>query len=199
MYAHEIVVLQHYNSGLVLGSVDKALCMSTTCNFTFSKSDELGTEWKPACAAHVAGMEYLHSKNVAHRDFKSLNVLISVMSNNQPVAKITDFGISKDSSAGNTLANTQTLSGGPIGTPAWSAPEVIKQSGPVDPYAADVWSFGIVVWEVATRKVPWDGCSLMMTMNEVGNLARTPTMPDDAPKEMAALFKSCCVKEPTER
>lgn len=144
-------------------------------------------------------MEYLHSKNVAHRDFKSLNVLMSVMRNDQPIAKITDFGISKDSSAGNTLANTQTLSGGPIGTPAWSAPEVIKQSGPVDPYAADVWSFGIVVWEVATRKLPWDGCSLMMTMNEVGNLNRTPTMPDDAPEEMASLFKSCCVKEPADR
>ena len=143
-------------------------------------------------------MLYLHSKMVAHRDFKSLNVLIFHI-NNQLVAKITDFGISKDNSPGNTaVKKTQTLSA-PIGTPAWSAPEVLRQTANLDAYAADVWSFGVVVWEVVTCEMPWADCSVLATMNEVGNRNRAPTMPADAPKEVARLFQSCCVKDPRQR
>ena len=146
----------------------------------------------------LTGMEYLHAKKVAHRDFKSLNVLMSTTRDGQPVAKIADFGISKDSSPGNTKVQTKTLVN-PLGTPAWSAPEVLRHTPNLDPYSADVWSFGVVVWEVVTREVPWAGCDLFAIMNEIGNNGLSPTMPDNAPAELASLYKSCCVLNPGQR
>ncbi|GJN25957.1 hypothetical protein PR202_gb13847 [Eleusine coracana subsp. coracana] len=89
------------------------------------------------------GMDYLHRNNIIHRDLKTANVLIG----SDQVVKIADFGVSRHpAQEGDMTAET--------GTYRWMAPEVINHK-PYD-YKADVFSFAVVLWELATSKIPYE-------------------------------------------
>mmetsp|Transcript_20149 Transcript_20149/g.33065 ORF Transcript_20149/g.33065 Transcript_20149/m.33065 type:complete len:666 (+) Transcript_20149:94-2091(+) len=90
------------------------------------------------------GLRYLHSRGVLHRDLKSSNILLA--ENFQ--AKICDFGLSRIK--GEINANALTLG---VGTAQWMAPEVV-QSRQYDS-RADIYSFGIILWEMMTGEVPF--------------------------------------------
>lgn len=86
---------------------------------------------------------------VIHRDLKSLNILIACKEGdpvNNSILKISDFGISKSFET-----TTQT---GFIGTYQWMAPEVIM--GEKYSIKADIYSFGIIMWEILTRQTLYD-------------------------------------------
>eukprot|EP00047_Mylnosiga_fluctuans_P000470 m.193244 g.193244 ORF g.193244 m.193244 type:complete len:1071 (+) comp10069_c6_seq2:105-3317(+) len=117
------------------------------------------------------GMALVHSLGRMHRDLKSGNLLISSSLH----AKVADFGtasiaaISADST-GAQLPHVPRVSdtdGGReallrttgLGTPLWMAPEVM-QGGAYGP-SADVYSFGIVLWEIAAQQLPWQGYDVM--------------------------------------
>ncbi|KAJ6736904.1 ACT-LIKE TYROSINE KINASE FAMILY PROTEIN [Salix viminalis] len=88
------------------------------------------------------GMNYLHQNNIIHRDLKTANLL---MDENE-VVKVADFGVSR--------VQTQTeVMTAETGTYRWMAPEVIEHK-PYD-YKADVFSFGIVMWELLTGELPY--------------------------------------------
>ncbi|MCL7039707.1 hypothetical protein MKW94_005497, partial [Papaver nudicaule] len=85
------------------------------------------------------GMEYLHQKNIIHRDLKTANLLMDI----DHVVKVADFGVARfQSQGGEMTAET--------GTYRWMAPEVINHQ-PYD-QKADVFSFAIVLWELTTAK-----------------------------------------------
>ena len=90
------------------------------------------------------GMLYLHSRNILHCDLKSNNILVD----SHYRTKICDFNMSKliEESTGSSLANIQN--------PRWLAPEICEG---IDSHskASDVYAFGIIMWEVLTREVPW--------------------------------------------
>lgn len=90
------------------------------------------------------GMQYLHSQGVIHRDLKSHNLLL----NDEMRVKVADFGTS-------CLETQCRASKGNMGTYRWMAPEMIKEK----PYTrkVDVYSFGIVLWELTTALVPFQG------------------------------------------
>lgn len=92
------------------------------------------------------GMDHLHNHAIIHRDLKFHNVLL----NDDLTPKICDFGESKSFS--NELDNGQCEI---VGTPFFMAPEIIN--GNHYSYPVDVYSFGILVHEILTGKLPFDG------------------------------------------
>jgi hypothetical protein len=107
------------------------------------KESELSWKTRRQMALDAArGMRYLHSltPSVLHRDLKSPNLLVD----SQNRVKIADFGLSRF-----RVEYTMTF----CGSPKWTAPEVLN--GETYDTAADVWSYGVVVWELLTRAVPY--------------------------------------------
>lgn len=100
-----------------------------------------------ALAADVAhGMEYLHSQGVLHLDLKSHNLVLA--DNNR--VKVTDFGVARTQSECASMTPDS-------GTYRWMAPEMI--SNKAFSMKADVYSFGIILWEMLTGDIPYNDMS----------------------------------------
>jgi len=104
------------------------------------------------CMGSLAGLAYLHSKNIIHRDIKAANILID--GNGTP--KLADFGVSRQMT--NTWAKTMSL----VGTPLWMAPEVAKMQS--YSFSADIWSMGITAMELAEFYPPYADVSPMRAL-----------------------------------
>ncbi|GLI58511.1 hypothetical protein VaNZ11_000247 [Volvox africanus] len=106
-------------------------------------------------AADIArGLAYLHP-TIVHRDLKPGNVLLSNTDCPRPIAKLTDFGLSR-------LRSTVLVTRHPeAGTPAYMAPEAFDASNYVITHKADIYALGVILWEMLTGSVPWDGCSMV--------------------------------------
>ncbi|XP_056145910.1 mitogen-activated protein kinase kinase kinase 20-like isoform X3 [Lampris incognitus] len=134
------------------------------------------------------GMHYLHSEapiKVIHRDLKSRNVVITA----DKVLKICDFGASK------FLFHTTHMS--LVGTFPWMAPEVI-QSLPVSE-TCDTYSYGVVLWEMLTREIPFKGLEGLQVAWLVVEKNERLTVPSCCPASFADLMRKCWTTEPKER
>mmetsp|Transcript_106379 Transcript_106379/g.343161 ORF Transcript_106379/g.343161 Transcript_106379/m.343161 type:complete len:322 (+) Transcript_106379:186-1151(+) len=124
----------------------------------YNTRQELSARQRVKILTDVAsGMKYLHSQQpiIVHRDLKSSNVLLTkpIRSTDQePFAKVADFGLARTSSGSDTFA-AMTVG---VGTWRWMAPEVfdIDDQGPYDE-RADVFSFAILMYEALVRKIPY--------------------------------------------
>ncbi|KAL8147084.1 hypothetical protein AgCh_004706 [Apium graveolens] len=94
------------------------------------------------------GMEYLHSKNIVHFDLKCDNLLVNLKDPSRPICKVADFGLSK-------IKRNTLVSGGVRGTLPWMAPELLNGSSNKVSEKVDVFSFGIVLWEILTGEEPY--------------------------------------------
>lgn len=115
------------------------------------------------------GLTALHAVHVIHRDLKSKNVLLT----ETLTAKVADVGIAAVHSQGYLTASA----GNVIGTLAWSAPELLLGKRCTE--KVDIYSLGIVLWEIATGKVPQRG------------FTQAPPASERCPAELAALIKEC--------
>lgn len=121
------------------------------------------------------GLHYLHHKRVVHLDLKSANILLS----RHGTAKICDIGMAR-------VLNRDyltVLSG--LGTFAWSAPEVL--AGRRCTEKVDIYSFGVVLWEICTGEVPVRGDM------------RPLALPEDCPQEVVDLHAACTAEDPADR
>ncbi|XVF70054.1 hypothetical protein PTKIN_Ptkin11bG0130500 [Pterospermum kingtungense] len=94
------------------------------------------------------GMEYLHGKNIVHFDLKCENLLVNMRDPQRPVCKIGDLGLSK-------VRQHTLVSGGVRGTLPWMAPELLSGKSNMVSEKIDVYSFGIVMWELLTGEEPY--------------------------------------------
>lgn len=140
------------------------------------------------CVGAAEGMLYLHKSNpvILHRDLKSDNLLVDRDWN----VKVADFGLTRFISE--KKAMTQ------VGTPMWMAPEIIM--GKKYTEKADVYAFGIILWEILTRLEPYEDKEPMQIVVEVVNEDLRPTIPDDfMSSPLIPLMKDCWHKDPEQR
>ncbi|KAK1264356.1 Serine/threonine-protein kinase HT1 [Acorus gramineus] len=131
------------------------------------------------------GMDYLHQNNIIHRDLKTANLL---MDENQ-VVKVADFGVARfQNQGGEMTAET--------GTYRWMAPEVINHQ-PYD-QRADVFSFAIVLWELATSKIPYDTMTPLQAAVGVRQGMR-PEIPENIHPKLLHLMQRCWAADPDDR
>ncbi|KAE8967827.1 hypothetical protein PR001_g27982, partial [Phytophthora rubi] len=134
------------------------------------------------------GMNYLHSFQppILHRDLKSPNLLID----SSYALKISDFGLAR------VRAHFQTMTGN-CGTTQWMAPEVLAAEKYTE--KADVFSYGVVIWETITRQCPYEGLTQIQAALGVLNNNLRPTVPENCPPLFKKLMTLCWVSSPDQR
>ena len=144
------------------------------------------------------GIQVLHEHNYIHRDLKSLNVLVT-MKKNKMCAKLSDFGQSKIKDMSSRMT-TRTQSG-VVGTIHWSAPELIQFDKPSEcTKATDIYAFGMILWEICTRLVPFMGIQrdilgILIAQGKQENIASFEKEKPGA----ANLIRLCWSKHPSDR
>jgi serine/threonine protein kinase/tetratricopeptide (TPR) repeat protein len=105
------------------------------------------------------GVQHAHQKGIIHRDIKPSNILVTI-SENEPVPKIIDFGVAKATSQRLTEKTVYTELGQWIGTPDYMSPEQAEMSGLDIDTRTDVYSLGVVLYELLVGAQPFDGAEL---------------------------------------
>ncbi|KAM5572055.1 hypothetical protein ABKV19_012230 [Rosa sericea] len=132
------------------------------------------------------GMQYLHSQGILHRDLKSENLLLG----EDMSVKVADFGIScLESQCGSAKGFT--------GTYRWMAPEMIKEKHHTK--KVDVYSFGIVLWELLTALTPFDNMTPEQAAFAVSQKNARPPLPPTCPAAFSSLINRCWSSRPEKR
>ena len=138
-------------------------------------------------------LKYAHSKEIVHRDIKPGNILIS----KRGEIKLADFGIASDAS---DREEGITVSGSSLGTPAYMSPEQFEDSSSVDE-RADIYSLGIMLYEMVTGTKPYPGEFNMETFKIVkrGKYIRPRRIDKKIPREIADLIHRMIRPNPKNR
>ncbi|RVE50697.1 hypothetical protein evm_004607 [Chilo suppressalis] len=132
------------------------------------------------------GMTYLHNHKIIHRDLKSPNILIA----DNLVVKVSDFGTSREWNDVSTIMSF-------TGTVAWMAPEVIRHEPCSE--RVDVWSYGVVLWELLTQEVPYKNLETHAIMWGVGTDTISLPVPTTCPESVQLLLNQCWNRVPRNR
>ncbi|KAJ9706613.1 hypothetical protein PVL29_001866 [Vitis rotundifolia] len=135
------------------------------------------------------GMNYLHHRNppIVHRDLKSSNLLVDKNWN----VKVGDFGLSK-------LKHTTFLTAkSGRGTPQWMAPEVLRNDPSNE--KSDVFSFGVIMWELMTQSIPWVHLNSLQVVGIVGFMDRRLDLPEGLDPRLSSVIHDCWKTNPEQR
>ncbi|KAK2445442.1 serine/threonine-protein kinase CTR1 [Trifolium repens] len=135
------------------------------------------------------GMNYLHCLKppIVHWDLKSPNLLVD----KNWTVKVCDFGLSR------FKANTFIPSKSVAGTPEWMAPEFLR--GEPSDEKSDVFSFGVILWELVTMQQPWSGLNPPQVVGAVAFQNRKLVIPPNISPALASLMESCWADDPAQR
>ncbi|XP_044499201.1 serine/threonine-protein kinase EDR1-like [Mangifera indica] len=191
--------LQHPNVVLFMGAVTRPPNLSIITEF-LPRGSLFRILHRPQCqldekrrikmALDVArGMNCLHTSKptIVHRDLKSPNLLVDENWN----VKVGDFGLSR------LKHNTFLSSKSTAGTPEWMAPEVLRNEPSNE--KCDVYSFGVILWELATLRLPWSGMNPMQVVGAVGFQKRRLDIPKEVDPLVARIIWECWQTEPNLR
>jgi len=134
----------------------------------------------------ATGVQFLHSRNIIHRDLKSSNLLVDADFH----VVLSDFGVSRVVSREKTMTTD-------IGTPEWMAPEVLD--GRRYSEKADVYSFGIILWELITRELPFSDVDRFQISIAVCVRKQRPKLPKNCHPVLARLVTRCWDHSPDKR
>eukprot|EP00020_Sapocribrum_chincoteaguense_P002256 CAMPEP_0170752440 /NCGR_PEP_ID=MMETSP0437-20130122/11969_1 /TAXON_ID=0 /ORGANISM="Sexangularia sp." /LENGTH=1509 /DNA_ID=CAMNT_0011091509 /DNA_START=9 /DNA_END=4538 /DNA_ORIENTATION=- len=167
------VVLQFCARGAL---VDKLYGRDTGKLYDFSLA-----ELQALTIGVAAGLTHLHSCKVIHRDVATRNVLID----EDGAAKLTDFGMSRDQEEGAEYVQQTKTNTGPL---KWMAPEQMKER--IVSSKADMYSFGLVMWEMYSRSEPWPGVMALQAAGQV-MAGKQHAVAKEATPMAAAIMLAC--------
>ena len=204
-----LVLLYHPYLVLLMGAIVEPFNLSIVTEYCrggnlfdlLYKRPNINLSWelKKKILLEIAiGMNYLHTNNppVLHRDLKSLNILLTdkiEKSSDTTDIKISDFGLSR-------LYQKSCILTGHLGTCYWMAPEIIVNKR----YSTkvDVYSYGIIIWEVCTRKTPYSCMSQQQVQFYVSVKKGRPNLkiiPNNTPPKIVQLMQMCWEHDPEKR
>jgi eukaryotic-like serine/threonine-protein kinase len=146
------------------------------------------------------GLAEAHRAGIVHRDIKPSNLFCVGRLDRAFTIKVLDFGISKLTLTSDSVKVAITGTGAAIGSPAYMSPEQMRSSADVDSLT-DIWSLGVVLYELATGKLPFNGTSFPeLCLKIAGEAPPSPRVhrPDLSPRLEAIILK-CLDKEPKRR
>ena len=199
--------LNHPGIAHIYGVEDRALVMELVPGPTLADRIAIGPipidETIPLAAQIAEAVEYAHDHNVVHRDLKPANVKVTP----EGTVKVLDFGLAKaladdpdlsDPRNSPTLTMTATRAGVILGTAAYMSPEQAKGK-PVD-RRADVWAFGVLLYEMLTGKPLHEGETVAETMASViMKDVKLEALPAGTPPPLRNLIRRCLEKDPKQR
>ncbi len=155
---------------------------------------ELGSVMRQVCT----GLQEAHEKGIVHRDLKPENLFCAVEPDGSTVIKIVDFGVSKQLTSRRLRAQTNPTES--VGSPQYMSPEQITTPAEVDA-RTDIWSLGVVMFELLTGAVPFNGpapaqvCASVLT-DPVPPLAQYR---DDVPPALEFIILRCLERDRARR
>ncbi|KAK8651504.1 hypothetical protein V6N13_141105 [Hibiscus sabdariffa] len=191
--------LRHPNVVLFMGAVTRPPNLSIITEFLPRGSlfkilhrphSQVDEKRRIKMALDVArGMNCLHTSTptIVHRDLKSPNLLVD----KNWTVKVCDFGLSR------LKHNTFLSSKSTAGTPEWMAPEVLRNEPSNE--KCDVYSFGVILWELATQRLPWSGMNPMQVVGAVGFQNRRLDIPKELDPLVARIIWECWQTDPNLR
>ena len=173
--------------------------MSLGSLFNVLQKKELLLSWTDrwSIALQMAkSVNYLHTRAILHRDIKSLNFLMEKVADGYLV-KISDFGLAQirqETSRQTTTEDVRERVG--VGTLQWKAPEILKLGKPTK--ASDIYSLGVVLWELATGCIPYEDLD-ETTISQGVKEGERLKIPDDVPFDFASIISKAWSQEPSKR
>ena len=155
------------------------------------RRDTMALDEKLAVIEQVAGaLNIVHDAGIFHRDIKPSNILVG----SEGPIKLTDFGIAR------LNTSTLTMTCEVIGTPAYMAPESFAGSSRID-HRADLFSLGVVAYELLTGRKPWRGSNLAALSHEVNNTRPPPprSLQPEIPVSAEVVLGRLLQKRPASR
>ena len=147
-----------------------------------------------ACEA----VAFAHEAGIVHRDVKPGNLFVSRSQDGTEAIKLLDFGIAKLDNRFEQRRDTTI--GLVMGTSYYMSPEQIRSSTSVT-FAADIWSLGVVLFELLTGQVPFNDSSMAGTLHAIINLPPPgiESIMGDLPEALGAVLSRCLAKDPSRR
>ena len=196
--AEVLASLNHPNIAHIYGVEEQALVMELVEGQSPKGPMPLAEVWKIALQIADA-LEYAHGKGIVHRDLKPANIKVT----SEGVVKLLDFGLAKayapdaapvDPANLPTMTLEGTVPGVILGTAAYMAPEQTR--GKVVDRRADIWSFGVLLYDLLTGKQLFRGEDLTETLASI-----IKDRPDlrAVPERVHKLLEACLQKDPKKR
>ena len=139
-----------------------------------------------------------HAAGIVHRDHKPQNLFLTLTNGGGARVKVLDFGVSKtlESTGGGGLTQTRSM----LGSPLYMSPEQMRSARDVDA-RSDVWAFGVVLFQLLTKRFPYEAESMPELVLKV--VTEPPQslaeLRPDVPQAMLDIVERCLKKDPAER